>query len=69
LDPRVPVFSPAYSTSPKLFVAILSALEANCARPRFKDAYKATARIGESELKLPIERYISQARRSKLTGV
>ena len=45
------------------------ALEAIRARPRFKDAYKATARIGESVRKLPIERFISQAQRPKLTGV
>jgi hypothetical protein len=69
LDPTAPVFSPAYNTSPKLFVVILRALEAIRARPRFKDAYKATARIGESVRKLPIERFISQAQRSKLTGV
>jgi len=35
----------------------------------FRDAYKAAARIGESVRKLPIERLISQAQRSKLTGV
>jgi len=60
--------SPAY-TSPSLFVAILRAPEAIRARPRFKDAYKAAARIGECVRKLPIERFISQAELSKLTGV
>jgi hypothetical protein len=54
-------------------VVILRALEAIRARPRFKDAYKAAARIGESVRKsvrkLPIGRFISQAQRSKLTGV
>jgi hypothetical protein len=73
LDATVPVFSPAYNTSPNLFVVILRALEAIRARPRFKDAYKAAARIGESVRKsvrkLPIGRFISQAQRSKLTGV
>jgi hypothetical protein len=69
LDPTVPVFSPAYNASPKLFVAILGALEAVRARPRFEDAYKVAARIGEGVRKLPIERFISQAQRSKLTGV
>ena len=69
MDATAPVFSPDYNTSPKPFVAILGALEAISARPRFKDAYKAAARIGESVRKLPIERFISQARRSKLTGV
>jgi hypothetical protein len=69
LDPTAPVFSPAHNTSPKLFVAILRALEAIRARPRFKDAYKATARIGESVRKLPIAKFISKAQRSKLTGV
>jgi hypothetical protein len=69
LDSTVPVFSPAYNKSPKLFVVILRALEAIRARPRFKDAYMAAARIGESVRKLPIERFISQAQRSKLTGV
>jgi hypothetical protein len=66
---QYPFSPPAYNTSPKLFVVILRALEAIRARPRFKDAYKATARIGESVRKLPIERFISQAQRSKLTGV
>jgi hypothetical protein len=69
LDSTVPVFSPAYNKSPKLFVVILRALEAIRARPRFKDAYMAAARIGESVRKLSIERFISQAQRSKLTGV
>jgi hypothetical protein len=69
LDPTVPVFSPAYNTSPKLFVVILRALEAVRAGPRFKDAYKAAARIGESVRKLPIERFNSQAELSKLAGV
>jgi transcriptional regulator with XRE-family HTH domain len=50
-------------------MAILKALEAIRARLRFKDAYKAAARIGESVRKLPIERFISHAQRSKLTGV
>jgi hypothetical protein len=50
-------------------VVILRALEAIRARPWFKDAYMAAARIGESVRKLPIERFISQAQRSKLTGV
>jgi hypothetical protein len=68
LDPTVPVFSPAYNTSTMLFVAILGVLEAIRARPRFKDAYKATARTGESVRRLPIERSISQAQRSKLAG-
>jgi hypothetical protein len=68
LDPTVPVFSPAYNTSPKLFVVILRALQAVRARPRFKDAYKATTRIGEGVRKLPIEGFFSQAQRSKLTG-
>ena len=54
LEATAPVLAPAYNTSPKLFVAILRALEAIRARPRFKDAYKAAARIGESVRKLPI---------------
>jgi hypothetical protein len=61
--------SPAYNTSPKLFVVILRALEAICAGSRFKDAYKAAVRIGESVRKRPIERFISQAQQSELTGV
>lgn len=69
MDPTVPVFSLAYNTSQKLFVVTLRALEAVRVRPRFKDAYKAAARIGESVRKLPIERFISQAQRSRLTGV
>ncbi len=68
MDPTVPVLSPAYNTSPKLFVVMLRALEAIRARPRFKAAYKAAARIGESVRKLPIERFISQAEVSKLAG-
>jgi hypothetical protein len=52
-----------------LFVVILRALQAVRARARFKDAYKAAARIGESVRKLPIKRFISQAELSKLAGV
>jgi hypothetical protein len=69
LDATVPVLSPAYNTSPMLFVAILRALQAVRARARFKDAYKAAARIGESVRRLRIERFISQAELSKLAGV
>jgi DNA-binding XRE family transcriptional regulator len=69
LDATVAVLSPAYNTSPKLFVVILRALEAIRARPRFKDAYKAAARIGESVRKLRIKRFTSQAELSKLAGV
>jgi hypothetical protein len=68
LDPTVPVFSPAYNTSPMLFVAILGVLEAIRARPRFKDACGAAARSGESVRRLHLERFISQAQRSKLAG-
>jgi hypothetical protein len=67
LDPTAPVFSPAYNTSPKLFVVLLRALEAIRARPRFKDACKGCENRRE-RAELPIERFISQAQRSKLTG-
>jgi hypothetical protein len=53
---------------PKLFVAILRALEAIGVIPRFEDAYEAAARIGESVRRLRIERFISQAELSKLAG-
>ena len=69
MDATVPVLSPAYNTSPKLFVVILRALEAIRAGPRFKDACKAAARIGKSVGKRRIERFISQAELSKLAGV
>jgi hypothetical protein len=69
LDPTVPVFSPAYNTSPKLFVAILRALEASRARPRFKDAYKAAARIGEERAEATHRKVHLAGQRSKLTGV
>ncbi len=69
MDATVPVLSPAYNTSSKLFVVILRALEAIRARPRFKDTYKAAAKIGESVRKLRIERFIPWAELSKLAGV
>ena len=47
---------------PKLFVVILRVLEAIRARPRLKDAYKATARIGERVRRLCIDGFISQDR-------
>jgi hypothetical protein len=68
LDPTAPVFSPAYNTSPKLFVVLLRALEAIRARDPGSRMPARAARIGESVRKLPIERFISQAQRSKLTG-
>jgi hypothetical protein len=61
-------FFPCLQHVPNALRGDFRGLEASRAKPRFKDAYKATARTGESVRRLPIERFISQAELSKLAG-